>query len=694
LGIVTVTGNQAGGLAADMWGDSFVSMTYAMGNVTGQSGVGGLVGNPQSGDIRHSIGHNAQIVSTNNSASIGRVAGNKSEDYNLFQNNHGYEKMKVAGIRVSSTDAASRDGNDFLGFYEIQAAEIRDPAPLESWDFDALDEDGNGIYWHWDEDISRPVLYVDLQENGTFVRLGNDTRLIEPVVDETPSEFAGGAGSVDNPYRVATAEQLYKVRDYLDKRFIQTADIDLSGYSAGEGWEPIPGFAGSFDGGGYTISNLTINRPSSNLVGLFGTSSGTINNVCLSNVSIIGGDDVGGLVGDNVGGVIRDSSVSGNVTGNTTWFGSVGGLVGTISSWGGISRSFSTANVTGNYHVGGLVGDTSGGTVSNCYATGSVTASNQYAGGIAGRSALSPSLINNCYATGTVTAPSYAGGLTGSGAATGYYDQQRTGLSTGGGTPKTTEEMKQQATYVSWDFDTTWGINRDENNGYPFLRWQGYEHQPALSATLLGHWTFDESVGEAVYDSSGNDYHGTIQGATWTGDRDGKAGKALECGVNKWVNIPDTLKPEEITVCAWVYITGTDGSVAPIFSAEQGSGATGFAYRLQITPDAKLRMEAIAPYSASGARVATSADSLNLNQWYHVAGTYDGYETKIYINGVLDESVSAGTYAALNTDLGIPVAIGHLEDWGVQWFRGVIDDARIYDGVLGAGEVLSLCSDL
>ena len=165
------------------------------------------MGNPSSGDIYHSIGHNKQIHSTTSSPNVGRVAGGKSEDYNLFQNNHGYDKMKVSGVPVSSDDPSSKDGSDFLGFYEVQAAEISDPGPFRSWDFDTADADGNGVYWLWDFDISRPVLYVNPEGNANFIRLGNDTRIIEPVIDDTPSDFAGGAGTEGNPYQVATAEQ-------------------------------------------------------------------------------------------------------------------------------------------------------------------------------------------------------------------------------------------------------------------------------------------------------------------------------------------------------------------------------------------------------------------------------------------------------------------------------------------------------
>lgn len=89
-----------------------------------------------------------------------------------------------------------------------------------------------------------------------------------------------GSGTPEEPFQVATAEQLDSVRKHLDKHFIQTDPIDLgpyieTNYSA-DGWLPIGAnvdgqrFVGTYDGGGKTISGLTINRPGIDNVGLFG----------------------------------------------------------------------------------------------------------------------------------------------------------------------------------------------------------------------------------------------------------------------------------------------------------------------------------------------------------------------------------------------------------------------------------------
>ena len=163
----------------------------------------------------------------------------------------------------------------------------------------------------------------------------------------------------EGPYLIETPDQLNNVRNLLDKHFKQIADIDLSGY---KNWEPIgvfvvwggpknKPFTGTYDGNDYKITNLTINRPETDQVGLFGylSSNSTIKNVALETVNVTGKVSVGGLVGWNTGD-ITDSYATGKVTGKDY----VGGLVGWNT--GDITDSYATGKVTGDYRVGGLVG--------------------------------------------------------------------------------------------------------------------------------------------------------------------------------------------------------------------------------------------------------------------------------------------------------------------------------------------------
>ena len=207
-----------------------------------------------------------------------------------------------------------------------------------------------------------------------------------------------------------------------------TDNIDLTGID----WTPIGidynhQYTGTFDGGGHTISGLTVTG-SDQWAGLFGyiDKDGTVKNVVLENVQITSDNQyayVGGVAGYSEGN-IENCSVSGSVSGNSNSNGTsncVGGVVG--QQYGGtITECSSSAIVDGRNEVGGVAGKTNSVTLTACYATGDVTAertptNNTYAGGVVG-SNFSSTLIA-CYATGSVTGTGtgtgsiYVGGVTG-----------------------------------------------------------------------------------------------------------------------------------------------------------------------------------------------------------------------------------------------------------------------------------------
>ena len=119
-------------------------------------------------------------------------------------------------------------------------------------------------------------------------------------------------------------------------------------------------FTGTFDGGGFTLSNLAINRVTANFIGLFGYNEGTINDIILESVNITGAASTGGLVGRNQGGTINNSKVSGSVSGTSN----VGGIVG--FNTGTIENSISSGSVSGtDSNIGGFVGTNTSGTYTN-----------------------------------------------------------------------------------------------------------------------------------------------------------------------------------------------------------------------------------------------------------------------------------------------------------------------------------------
>lgn len=244
-----------------------------------------------------------------------------------------------------------------------------------------------------------------------------------------PSPFAGGDGTLDDPYQVETAEQLNAVRDYLDNHFIFIADIDLAPYKSGEGWEPIgtfvdwdhpdnAPFTGSLDGKGHTITNLFINRPDQDHVGLFGDASeASFANMRLQ-VEVTGDYRVGGLVGNLEPGTIKGVHVTGTVTGTTN---EVGGLAGRIkyadilSSSANVPVAGGSPTSGGGSDLGGLVGNVqNGSSIADCAAYGSISVnsvSSLRTGGLLGN--LWESSLERSYATGDVVGRDNVGGLVG-----------------------------------------------------------------------------------------------------------------------------------------------------------------------------------------------------------------------------------------------------------------------------------------
>ena len=216
----------------------------------------------------------------------------------------------------------------------------------------------------------------------------------------------------DGSYTVTSADGLMNVAELVnggktDINITLDKDIDLTGKE----WTPIGTgysntYTGTFDGGGHTITGLTVTA-NDEYVGLFGhlNSAGTVKNVVMEGIQITSNQIYGGSIGGVVGfswGTIENCTVSGSVSGTVY----VGGVVG--AQWGGsITGCSSSATVKGMVYVGGVVGQTNGNTatLTACYATGNVIIEiapkkNIAGGGLVGMNAGS---ILACYATGNVT---------------------------------------------------------------------------------------------------------------------------------------------------------------------------------------------------------------------------------------------------------------------------------------------------
>lgn len=459
-----------------------ISNSYATGSVSGGSGVGGLVG--------YNSGSSATI---SNSYTTGSVSGDEDVGGLVGFNPSG-------SISKSYWDTETSGQSTSAGGTGKTTAQMKHQATFIGWDFTVV---GDGTIGNW-----IMAGYPHLQMEHT-TEIADDVDL-----------------------------QLMAVA--LNADYILINDIDASetsSWNSGAGFEPIgeyipyqphpKAFRGSLDGAGYVITDLYINRPSSDRVGLLGYAFiGEIKNVGLENVEIYGDDGVscligsmnqcsvlncystgsvtgnrrtGGLIGATSGDLVWNCYSSCDVTGSETGY-ATGGLVGyheealithcyaTGSVNGGdqvgglvgknedtkIAESYSTGSVSGKDLVGGLVGWSFYSQIWNSYARGSVSGLDEI-GGLIGRNGWYAGRIYNCYATGSVSGSSYVGGLVGrfySGPiSNSFWDTETSGTtSSAGGTGKTTSEMKRQATFVNWDFENIWKIV--DGKTYPSFRWQ------------------------------------------------------------------------------------------------------------------------------------------------------------------------------------------------------------------------------
>ena len=382
--------NNVGGLVGNNASSGRISNAYATGSVSGNDKVGGLVGH-LSGSTNTFITNAYATGSVSGTSSVGGLVGLKDSIYSGVSN--AYWDTQTTGQAISAAGLGRT------------TAQLQQASTFSGWDF--------GSTWRMPTDTGGYV----------FHRLPT----LQGVTPKTGYQyFDAGAGTADNPWVLASWQQLQNINhilgDTAGKHFVLTVDLDQNsvGYhstasataNAGAGWQPIGYgadlFAGTFDGLDHTISGLTINRGGTNAVGLFGkTGNGSvIRNIGLVGGSVSGADNVGALVGLNERGSISNAYATTSVSGAN----SVGGLVG-ANAEGSISNAYATGSVSGAGAVGGLVGTNESSTLRNVYAAGSVFGDGDGVGGLVGRNVNGS--IYNAYVTGNVEGGSDVGGLVG-----------------------------------------------------------------------------------------------------------------------------------------------------------------------------------------------------------------------------------------------------------------------------------------
>ena len=337
--------------------------------------------------------------------------------------------------------------------------------------------------------------------NGGFPRLSTQASV------RTREDVAETVSPQNDVYDIYTPQQLGYVSKLVNggntlsgKTVRLMADLDLSGRY----WIPMSYLSADFDGNGHSITGLKVGSeafPYRGDAGLIGNMSGNVSSLTLAGEIISTGD--AGLIAAESDGEIKDCHVSGAITSS---YGNCGGLVG--YNWRGIDQCSFSGSISGDivggiagrgnriyrcsahgtlsgYTVGGICGRNA--YIENCYSICSVTGSS-IAGGIIGQ--LSSGSISNCYAGGSVSGSDKVGAFIGTISGTPtfencYWNQDGgytlDGLSvepwaSGGGedltgvTALTAEQMRQQSSFVGFDFTNIWAIDSSVNGGMPYLQ--------------------------------------------------------------------------------------------------------------------------------------------------------------------------------------------------------------------------------
>jgi hypothetical protein len=206
---------------------------------------------------------------------------------------------------------------------------------------------------------------------------------------------------------------------------------------------------------------------------------------------------------------------------------------------------------------------------------------------------------------------------------------------------------------------------------------------------LVAWWKLDDGTGDVATDSAGSGHDGTLVGdTTWA---DGKIGAALVFdGNDDYIEIgkdPDFDITNQITVAAWIKGNAFDREWQTVISKGDSS------WRLQRNQNKGSLEFACTGVVVPGTRWSNILGTVDVNdgQWHHIAGTYDGSQVCLYVDGTLDVSSNSIGGSIKITDQ--PVLIGENAEKPKRFWNGLIDDVRVYSYALSTADIEDLCED-
>ncbi len=437
-GIVIGSADCVGGVGG--YNYSNTPYCYNTGAVSGSYDVGGVIGYNNSGEIISCY----NIGTISGSYGVGGITGNNCgvvlNSYYLRGCAEDGSDTVQFGIGTSTQGEAAADFERYT--VGLSDEEMKQPKAYKGFDFKN--------FWAIEPltGFSYPQFVLSIDKS-----YAESSALWDGTV---ANSFADGTGTEDDPYIIRTPEQLaYLAKsvninqvDFSDKYIKLDNDICLNDNTkkhwvlTAARWTAIGsevyGFHGNFDGGGHEISGIYIDGKEDNQ-GLFGYNNGTIKNLgitksyirgykhiggvvgcndddavvinCYNTSTISGFDEVGGIVGRSTYGPVTDCYNTGNITGTNQ---DVGGIIGYCTGYEAvITDCFNTGSIFGAGYIGGVIGRNAYGAVTACCNTGDVSGTNYHVGGVVG---YSDGTVSTCYNAGSVfNTSSYTGGVVGQG---------------------------------------------------------------------------------------------------------------------------------------------------------------------------------------------------------------------------------------------------------------------------------------
>jgi hypothetical protein len=227
--------------------------------------------------------------------------------------------------------------------------------------------------------------------------------------------------------------------------------------------------------------------------------------------------------------------------------------------------------------------------------------------------------------------------------------------------------------------------------GEHWLRSDAYLSVSAPAASPIAHWELDEASGATAFDSGPNFLDGTLEGSylrvaghIGAGAVDFSGGRVL---------VPDAAvlrSMSAVTAMAWIYYEQSQNSARVVVKGADNKES----YELEVSGQSDLDFvvrEANDPSEESFERYDVNTDTLAMNEWIHVAGTYEGTTMTLYVNGqVADSNDSVGSFTISQDPNGL--AIGNRSDANDRAFHGKIDDVRVYATALSEVEIAHLAT--